>query len=340
MAVTTTATADFANTVTALIKAEIVALLRTGLPHLPREVMVLASYQQGTGDGTGDALFRFVQYKDLPANTTDLVEGVTPAGQALLSEILNFKSSQKGDYVKVSDVFSMQSPAEIPAIMVERVTRQAAVTMDTLAKGIWQSAPAGEIVLGTAATGISEANIRAAAAILAARNVARVGGTVSAEGQPADGSYIAIAHPFVVADLRGTTDWIETAKYAAPTALLTGEVGMFRGVRFIESPAAQVTGTGAAAVYRTIIAGQQAIAWADPALLQTFTAGFTATESDPLAQRATAGWKGWAGGALIGLGGSFRHVVIQSNATLSTQLPTALLEEAEPAPTKSSSKAA
>ena len=46
-----------------------------------------------------------------------------------------------------------------------------------------------------------------------------------------------------------------------------------------------------------------------------------ATEADPLAQRAAAGWKGWAGGALVNLSGSFRHVVIESNSTLSTQLP-------------------
>src|SRR6476469_1193645 len=117
MAITTTASPEFAQTVTALIKAEIIANLRTGLPHLPREVMTIASYVAGTGDGSGDASFRFVSFKDIPANTADLVEGVTPAGQTLASEILNFTASQKGDYVKVSDVFAMQSPADIPSIM-------------------------------------------------------------------------------------------------------------------------------------------------------------------------------------------------------------------------------
>src|SRR6478735_6160508 len=120
MAITTSASPQFASTVEALIKAEIIANLRTGLPHLPREVMVISSYVQGTGDGTGDALFRHVSYKDLAPNTTDLVEGVTPPGETLASEILEFKASQKGDYVKVSDVFAMQSPADIPSIMVER----------------------------------------------------------------------------------------------------------------------------------------------------------------------------------------------------------------------------
>ena len=42
MAITTTASPQFAQTVEALIKAEIVANLRTGLPHLPREVMVIS----------------------------------------------------------------------------------------------------------------------------------------------------------------------------------------------------------------------------------------------------------------------------------------------------------
>jgi N4-gp56 family major capsid protein len=124
---------------------------------------------------------------------------------------------------------------------------------------------------------------------------------------------VAIAHSFVIADLKKTPEWIETQKYAEPNNLLTGEVGMWRGIRFITSPRAKVTGTGAAAVYRTIVAGAQALAWADPSLLQTFLAGFEATESDPLAQRAAAGWKGWAGGVLVDMGGQFRHVVIESS---------------------------
>ena len=44
------------------------------------------------GDGTGDALFRHISYKDLPPNTADLVEGVTPAGETLASEFLEFKA--------------------------------------------------------------------------------------------------------------------------------------------------------------------------------------------------------------------------------------------------------
>ena len=56
---------------------------------------------------------------------------------------------------------------------------------------------------------------------------------------------------------------------------------MYRGVRFIESPNAFYSGTGAATLYRTIVAGAQALAWADPALLQTFVAGFIADRVRP-----------------------------------------------------------
>src|SRR5262245_21434915 len=111
MAITTSASPQFATTVEALIRAELIANLPTGLPHLPREVMVVATYAKGTGDGTGDGLFRFVAYKDLAPATADLVEGVSPAGQTLASEILQFTTSQKGDVVRVSDIFAEQSPA-------------------------------------------------------------------------------------------------------------------------------------------------------------------------------------------------------------------------------------
>ena len=65
--------------------------------------------------------------------------------------------------------------------MVERVRRQADLTMDNLAKAIWNAHPAGEIVLGGAAT-IKEADVRAAAAILSSRAVPKVGAHPAADG--------------------------------------------------------------------------------------------------------------------------------------------------------------
>ena len=313
MAATTTSIANFGSTVTDLIRAEIIANLRDGLPHLPREVMVTASYVKGT-DGT----FRFVKFADLPPNTTPLVEGVTPGGQLLDVDFDQFDVDQHGDVVRSSDEFAMKSPADVIATMVERTKRQAAETMDALAQAVWDSTPGGETVLGEAGNLMDDQPdvIGDAYAILSARGVGRVGGAVSTESGQIGGCYVGIAHSFVIADLKKSAAWVDTQKYAAPTALLTNEVGMYRGVRFVESPRATVNG----AVYRTFIAGAQALAWADPALLQTFFTGFIPSDSDPLAQRASAGWKGWAGGVLVGTGGQSdgipRYVAIESAASL------------------------
>lgn len=313
MAATTTAIGNFGSTVTDLIRAEVIANLRDGLPHLPREVTVFGTYVKGT-DGT----FRYVKFADLPANTTPLVEGVTPTGQLLDVDFDQFDVDQHGDVVRSSDEFAMKSPGDVIATMVERTKRAAAESMDALAQAIWDSTPAGETVLGEAGNvADDQPDVWGDAyAILSARGVGRVGGAKSEESGQVGGSYIAIAHSFVIADLKKSAFWVETAKYAQPTALLTNEVGMFRGIRFIESPRATVDGT----TYRTFVAGSQALAWADPSLLQTTYVGFVPSDSDPLAQRASAGWKGWAGGTLVGTGaesdGKPRYVVVESSASL------------------------
>ena len=54
------------------------------------------------------------------------------------------------------------------------------------------------------------------------------------------GRYYAVIHPSVAHDLRQSEGWIEAHKYAAPEALLNGEIGELHGVRFIENVFAPV----------------------------------------------------------------------------------------------------
>ena len=126
------------------------------------------------------------------------------------------------------------------------------------------------------------------------------------------GAYVAIAHSFVIADLKSTLVAGAPASTLPRTSCLLARSGSTAasGSSSAPTPATRAP-VRPPSTARSSLA-RSALAWADPDLLQTFVAGFIATESDPLAQRAAAGWKGWAGGALMNLSGSYRHVVIQS----------------------------
>jgi N4-gp56 family major capsid protein len=101
------------------------------------------------------------------------------------------------------------------------------------------------------------ADVRSARAALVRQSVPNIGGY-----------YMAFAHPDVLYDLRsqtGSATWNEPHAYSTPENIWTGEVGGFSGVRFIETPRAQIfadTGSGPATtdVYATLFLGRQGLA--------------------------------------------------------------------------------
>ncbi len=332
MATLTTATNNFSKTVVDLISQQILDSLRAGLPHLPNEVAVLASHVKGT-----DGVFRFINYGDFPADTTSLTEGVAfPLAneQTLAIDYDEFTALQKGGVVRSSDLALIESPHDMVAQLIEKTKRHALLTIDEVARLVWDTPVSGENVIrpaGIASRVLTAAGsiitgllVRAAAANLAARDVARVGSTPSADQGQIGGEYVGIAHPHVLFDLQADTatgGWTDAAKYAKPVQLMTGEVGMYMGVRFISSTRATIkanAGVGSVVdVYRTIITGKQAIAWADPTSLMTAFIPPTPTKDDPLGQIAKAGWKAFVGGVLTDAGAvGGRYVVIESSSSL------------------------
>jgi len=86
-----------------------------------------------------------------------------------------------------------------------------------------------------------------------------------------NGHYMGYIHPDVSYDFRSNTDaaaWRTPANYVNPTGIYNGEIGMFEGVRFIETPRAPLFAdasnnsgsTGTTDVYATLIMGRQALA--------------------------------------------------------------------------------
>ena len=95
----------------------------------------------------------------------------------------------------------------------------------------------------------------------------------------------AIAHGLNV--LVGELGWTDTQKYANPQTLLNGEIGKFRGVRFIESTRV--------ANDKSLLFGPDFFAWGDYQTIQAYRVAPGGDHADPLAQRGLVGWKGMWG---------------------------------------------
>ena len=82
---------------------------------------------------------------------------------------------------------------------------------------------------------------------------------------PHDGGYYTgIIHPDVSHDLRAETGaavWRDPHNYSGATSIWNGEVGVYEGVRFIESPRTKqaTDGYSSAKVHRSLIFGKQAL---------------------------------------------------------------------------------
>jgi N4-gp56 family major capsid protein len=117
-----------------------------------------------------------------------------------------------------------------------------------------------------------------------------------------NGYYVAYIHPQVATDLRtetGAAGWREVHNNVAPEEIMAGEIGIFEGVRFIETPRTnKVTNTAATPVdvYNTYVLGREALA---EAVAKEFGVVVGGTITDPLKRKTPIGWYGIAGWTLF-----------------------------------------
>ena len=145
-------------------------------------------------------------------------------------------------------------------------------------------------------------------------------------------TYFGIAHPDIAAGLRVLTGFNSVQTYAGQTETMMGEVGEFRGVRFVETSEATidlttgVAATGSATthgrstatrfdVYSVPIYGQDAVGSLGldsthvktiyeagdklPGILMIAHAKGSAGAGDPLNEVASVGWKSWHAGTVL-----------------------------------------
>ena len=244
---------------------------------------------QGRGKTT-----EFRAFTKLPKITTQLVEGVTPDGQALDSYTVTSTVKQYGGYVCLTDFIMQTAIAPIAEEALKLIASQGARSMDTVTREIIN---AGTNVQYGDGSKSSRSSLTASdkLTVLAVRKAVRA---LKRQDAPMiNGNYVAIVHPDIAFDLMSDSTWVDWQKYTSPEHMYKNEIGQIAGVRFVETTEAKIfegAGASSADVYSTLIIGEGAYGVTDisggglQTIIKQKGSGGT---SDPLDQRATVGWK-------------------------------------------------
>ena len=267
---------------------------------------------QATNATNPGASVKFTVFADLAAATTALgeAEDVTPV--AMSDSQVTVTLEEYGNATVTTAKLRASSFLPVDPVAAQAVGYNAGLSIDTIARNVLQAGSnviyasggtdtaAARVDMDTDDT-ITAKDIRRAVAQLRGANVPTIGG-----------NYVGFIHPDVSYDLRGITDasgWRDSYKYTNAMPIYNGEIGMFEGVRFMESPRAPLfanayNGSGAAGTgdsYGTLIMGQQALAKAvsmggEYGAQPTIVYG---TVTDLLQRFRPVGWKHFVGYAVF-----------------------------------------
>jgi N4-gp56 family major capsid protein len=275
---------------------------------LPLNIHGLLAQRRNIPANFGSKIIKFRRYASL-AVAGALTDGVTPTGKSLSVTDITATALQYGDFTRISDAVTTESPDPILTETSEILGEQMGLTNDELTRDV--------LVAGTvvqyASTAVSRVTVAAGMKLIVAeideavltlklakaRRVTAISGASPGVGtMPIPSSFIGIIHPQTTFTIKGLTGYEEVQKYAPNAPTFPGEVGRIAEVRFIETTNAKIfTGAGAAGVdvYGTIILGADAYGIVDVAGSQNagtiYKALGSAGSADPLNQRQTMGWK-------------------------------------------------
>jgi N4-gp56 family major capsid protein len=275
-----TPNADFANIVTALVVRNVIEVLRDDAIFAQEGSYLKATHVNGTNQ------FRYTAFADLAAADT-LLEGVPPISEKLTWDIFEFTGVQKGKVVAVTDLAEEFSPFDLYRQAAGKIAWNAVDTVEKDIATLVQGAGVGITVTTVASQPIQ--NIVAATVALKKADVPTF----------PDGTYHGIISPAdaaLVMTQTGELGWTDTMKYANNKALLNGEIGTVRGVRFMES--------NRVADHKSVIFGPDFFVWGDFQTIRAYRVAPGGDHADPLAQRGLIGWKGMWGLKLVQFDGS------------------------------------
>lgn len=255
----------------------------------------------------GGKTIEWRKFSSLPAATTPLTEGVTPAGNKLNVSALTATVNQYGDYITQSDVLELTAIDNTVLEATKILGAQAGVTLDTVIRNVLVAGTNVIYAPKVVTDKVTEVTSRAALAADSLISVDLVYKAVrklkSMNVPTIGGKYIAIIHPDVAHDLMRSEEWKEAHKYASPEQIYNGEIGELAGVRFVESTQSKIWNDSSAesgatpaglAVYGCLFFGADAYGVVDitgGGLEHIVKQKGSAGTADPLNQRSSVGWK-------------------------------------------------
>jgi N4-gp56 family major capsid protein len=261
---------------------------------------------------------KFRRYNAFTPSTTPLVEGVTPAPDAISATDVQATLAQYGRRTVITDV--IQDTHEDPVLneYSEIMGELAGQTQELV---VFNAIKAGVNVLYSGGTSRSGVNAALTTTVLnrAIRQLKRqnakpitkmLAATDKVATQPIRPAFVAFCHPDVQQDLEALTGYVPVANYGTMQPLGDNEIGAYKEIRFLTSTlyspflAAGAsgstlltnggTGTGNADVYPIVIVGKDAyatVSLAGATAVTPMVVNPKPSDSDPMAQRGHVSFK-------------------------------------------------
>lgn len=190
-------------------------------------------------------IIEFRKFDLLSKATTPLSEGVTPSGTKMAVTAVTATVSQYGAYIEHSDMLQMTTLDNTILEANRLLGQQSGETLDTLTREIINAGTNvqygdGRVstryaLVGGDATWANNHYFSVECIRKAALNL-RINKANGVKG----GDFVAIVHPDAVYCLKKDSEWTDAVKYQNSEKLFSGEVGMYDGVRIIETTEAKI----------------------------------------------------------------------------------------------------
>lgn len=252
----------------------------------------------------------------VPANTTPLGEGVTPAVKPITYQRVSCQLQQYGDLYGITDKVNDLStdPVLNDAMMV--AGRQVGDTQEQIVYGVAKAGTnvfyANGATRGAVNTAITlnkqRAVVRTLLANRAQRRYTMLDASPKYNTQAVEAAFVALGHTDLEADIRNLAGFKSTAEYGTGKPICNEELGKVENIRYILSPMLEPfygaggavngmksIGGAAADVYPILYLGEDCLG-AVPVKGQGSMTPYVipvdkVDKADPLGQRGYVGWK-------------------------------------------------
>ena len=267
----------------------------------------------------------FRRYNKLAAALSPIMEGVTHTGKTLTKTDLQVSLNQFGDYVWITD--QIQDFHEDPILKesTDILGEQAGETYDVLRAGFLKAGTNVLYANGTARSAVNSVAsrdlLRSAVRILKRQEAKTLTSIIKAgpnvQSNPIPPAYIAVCHADLQPDFERMAGWIPVHQYASSQGLINGEIGSVGELRVVidnnlgpwpdagglaaTNSTLSTSGTQSD-VYPILVFGKDAygiVELSGKNAVQTYVNNPKPSDSDPLAQRGTVGWKGYHAGLIL-----------------------------------------